>query len=60
MTESINDEIQTELTITDLRNIALIIETCTSKGFFQAGDLVTVGDLYNKIIVCLKNIDQNQ
>jgi len=38
------------LTLTDLRVVASIIETCCERGAFQAQEMTPVGNTYNKIV----------
>lgn len=54
MTE--NQELQTELTINDLKIIANLIELSTSKGLFKANDLTVVGRVFDKIVSVLKSV----
>lgn len=38
------------LTLNDLKVVISIIETCSERGAFQAGEMVAVGTTYNKIV----------
>ena len=60
MTTTVDTEIQTELTINDLRNIALIIELCNTKGIFPTKDLVAIGTIYNKLTTIINLIDKEK
>ena len=50
-------EVSTNLTVADLKVVASLIEACTQRGVFRANELVTVGELYNRITSCLLNIN---
>jgi hypothetical protein len=54
MTE--NQELQTELTINDLKIIANVIELATNRGLFKANDLTVVGKVFDKIAAVLNTI----
>jgi hypothetical protein len=54
-------EYSTNLTLSDLKLIASLIEACTQRGVFRANELAIVGELYNKINSTLINIkDDNK
>ena len=42
-------ELQTEITIQDLKVIASVFELAASKGIFKASDLTVVGKIFDKI-----------
>jgi hypothetical protein len=42
-------ELQTEITIQDLKVIAGVFELAASKGLFKASDLTLVGKIFDKI-----------
>jgi len=42
-------ELQTEITIQDLKIIAGVFELAASKGLFKASDLTMVGKIFDKI-----------
>jgi hypothetical protein len=48
-------ELQTELTVTDLKIIAQIIDLASSKGLFKGSDMLAVGMVYKKIEDVVKN-----
>jgi len=52
MTE--NQELQTELTVQDLRIVANLIELASGKGLLKASDLTVVGKVFDKIAAVLK------
>lgn len=52
-------EITTELTLSDMRVINNIIEFVAVKGLIKAGDFTTIGNIYDKITVLLKNNDSS-
>ena len=39
----------TEITITDLKNVMVLIDLCTQRGAFRAPELSSVAALYDKI-----------
>ena len=43
-------ELQTEITIQDLKVIASVIELASNKGLFKGSDLTVVGKIFDKII----------
>ena len=49
-------EVATDITITDMKLMVQVIEACTARGAFRAKELAPVGDLYDKITKCLINI----
>jgi len=55
-----DQELQTELTIQDLRIVANVIELATSKGLFKANDLSVVGRVFDKIVAVLKTLNKNE
>jgi hypothetical protein len=52
-------ELSTNLTIADLKVIGALIEACSARGVFKAGELVVVGEIYNKIAACLSKIEKD-
>lgn len=53
MTE--NKEMQTEITIQDLRVMAQVIDLATQKGLFKAADIAVIGNIYNKIVEAINS-----
>lgn len=49
-------EISTNLTFSDLKLIATLIEACCQRGTWRANELATVGDLYTKVINSINSI----
>jgi len=39
----------TDLSIADLKNLATIIDVASTRGAFRAGEMATVGAMYNKL-----------
>lgn len=49
-----------ELTVQDLQAIKQIIDVSTQRGAFKAGELMTVGQVYNKLEAFLSAVAQQQ
>lgn len=47
-------ELQTDITVQDLKVILNIIELASSKGLFKGADLAVVGEVFNKIKESIK------
>jgi hypothetical protein len=54
MTEEVKAD---ELTIQDLAMARAVIELATERGVFKAGELASVGGLYNKLDAFLKHVE---
>ena len=48
------------LTIADLRILKMSVEAATQRGGFQANEMATVGNTYNKLALFLAQIDEQQ
>jgi hypothetical protein len=46
----------TDLSIADLKNLGTIIDVASSRGAFRAGELATVGTMYNKLTAFLAKV----
>lgn len=55
MLDTETQELQTDITVQDLRIILNIIELVTSKGLLKAADLTIVGKIHDKILDSLKS-----
>jgi hypothetical protein len=55
MLDTETQELQTDITVQDLRVILNIIELVTSKGLLKAADLTIVGKIHDKILDSLKS-----
>ena len=53
-------ELTTNLTLSDLKVVATIIEACALKGVFRSNDLTTVGVVYDKIASILSSVNNNK
>jgi len=49
-----------ELTIQDLQSLKQIIDVSTQRGAFKGGELMTVGQVYNKLEAFLNSVTQQQ
>jgi len=69
--ETVNEDVQEEaqaeasapggLTIQDLRVLKQCVEVASQRGGFQAGEMSTVGNTYNRLAMFIATIDaQNQ
>ena len=64
--ETATDSVQNEtsapggLTIQDLRVLKMTVEVATQRGGFQANEMATVGNTYNKLAMFLAQIDAQQ
>ncbi len=47
--ESAENAVPSEITLTDLKNVLVLIDLCTQRGAFRAAELSSVGMLYEKI-----------
>ena len=50
----------TELTVNDLNNIKQIIDVASSRGAFKPNEMMTVGQVYNKLETFLATVAQQQ
>jgi len=50
----------TELTVNDLNNIKQIIDVASSRGAFKPNEMMTVGQVYNKLEAFLTTVAQQQ
>jgi len=48
------DEIQSSMTLNDIRSFCQIIEVCSQRGSFKPEEMVDVGTLYTKTMAFLK------
>lgn len=48
------------LTISDLRILKMSVEAATQRGGFQANEMATVGNTYNKLAMFLAQVDAQQ
>jgi uncharacterized protein YaaQ len=55
MLDTETQELQTDITVQDLRVILNIIELATSKGLLKAADLTIVGKIHDKILDSIKS-----
>ena len=46
----------TDLSIADRKNLGTIIDVASSRGAFRAGELATVGTMYNKLTAFLAKV----
>tara|TARA_B100001057_G_scaffold338705_1_gene339451 strand:+ start:5314 stop:5553 length:240 start_codon:yes stop_codon:yes gene_type:complete len=49
-----------ELTVNDLSNIKQIIDVASSRGAFKPNEMMTVGQVYNKLETFLATVAQQQ
>lgn len=49
-----------DLSISDLKNLATIIDVASSRGAFRAGEMATVGVTFNKLQAFLAQATANQ
>ena len=49
-----------ELTVSDLSNIKQIIDVASSRGAFKPNEMMTVGQVYNKLETFLATVAQQQ
>lgn len=47
-----------ELNHGDIQNLMVVIDLATQRGVFKAGDLVAIGQLYEKLNVINKNLTE--
>ena len=52
-------ELATDLTVSDMKSIATLIEVCTQRGAFKAQELA-VGQIYNKIAAVLSSVSDSK
>ena len=50
----------TELTVNDLNNIKQIIDVASSRGAFRPNEMMTIGQVYNKLETFLATVAQQQ
>lgn len=55
MLDTETQELQTDITVQDLRVILNIIELVTNKGLLKAADLTIVGKIHDKILDSIKS-----
>jgi len=53
-------DLQTEITISDLKLIASLIDLATNKGILRAADLTLIGGVYDKIVNVIKSTPANE
>jgi|Laugrefabdmm15sn_1035127.scaffolds.fasta_scaffold48196_3 hypothetical protein len=53
-------ELATDLTVSDMKSIATLIEVCTQRGAFKAQELALVGQIYNKIAAVLSSVSDSK
>jgi len=53
---ALNINMETQITLVDLARIKTIIETACSRGAFQAGEMKTVGEVYDKLTAFLNSV----
>jgi hypothetical protein len=51
-------EISTSLTLEDIKLLAGLIDTCSTRGVFRANEFIPVGTVFNKLIVILQSAEQ--
>jgi len=54
MSDTTVQELQTEITLQDLKVIANLIEAASARGVLKGADLTVVGGVYDKIISVIK------
>jgi len=54
MPETTTQELQTEITLQDLKVLANLIEAASARGVLKGADLTVVGGVYDKIIAVIK------
>jgi len=59
MTENANEEFYTELTVGDLKNIAILINAVKDKKFVCEQDSETLGKISEKITLFLTSINES-
>ena len=53
-------EVSTQITVKDIQLMKGILESCASRGVFKANELSVVGSLYDKLVVTIKTIVDNE
>jgi len=53
-------EVQTEITVSDLKLLASLIDLATNKGILRAADLTLIGGVYDKIVSVIKLTPANE
>jgi len=53
MPDTTTQELQTEITIQDLKILANLIEAASARGVLKGADLTVVGGVYDKIITVI-------
>jgi hypothetical protein len=48
------------LSIGDLKNLTLILDTASTRGAFKAGEMAGVGFIYNKLTAFLQKVEAQQ
>lgn len=49
-----NQELQTELTLSDIKAITQMFDACASKGLFHPSDFNNLGEIYKKLLNIVK------
>ena len=49
-----NQELQTELTLSDIKVITQVFDACASKGLFHPSDFNNLGEIYKKLLNIVK------
>lgn len=49
-----------DLTVNDLNNIKQIIDVASSRGAFRPNEMMTIGQVYNKLETFLETVAKNQ
>jgi hypothetical protein len=49
-----NQELQTELTLSDIKVITQMFDACASKGLFHPSDFNNLGEIYKKLLNIVK------
>ena len=53
MPDTTTQELQTEITLQDLKILANLIEAASARGVFKGADLTVVGGVYDKIVTVI-------
>jgi hypothetical protein len=59
MSDSVPQNTNTTITVTDLQNMLVLIDLATQRGALRAAELTSVGALYEKITMFLKESAPN-
>jgi hypothetical protein len=64
MSDTPNSDVQssptTEITLTDLKNVLVLIDLCTQRGAFRGPELSSVAALYDKINTFVSSADASK